>query len=93
MKSVLDLTIRKVARKLGVNYPLALMVYRSYWKYIHDTASTASLEEGVGFNIPYIGKLYTNKEKIDNYKKKKDYYDKHVKDKESKAVVLPSDCD
>lgn len=86
----------KVARKLGIPPAMALRVYRSYWKFIHDTVASlpeATMEEGFGFNIPYIGKLYTSKTVIENYNRKQNYYKENVKDKENEADVLPSSGD
>ena len=83
----------KVARKLGIPPAMALRVYRSYWKFIRDTVASlpeATMEEGFGFNIPYIGKLYTSKTVIENYNRKQNYYKENVKDKENEANVLPS---
>lgn len=96
MKSVSSSVAVKVARKLGIPPAMALRVYRSYWKFIHDTVSSlpeATMEEGFGFNVPYIGKLYTNKDKIEKYLRKHKYYEENVKDKENEAVVLPGSGD
>lgn len=49
------------------------MVYNSYWQFIHEHLSTFSLKEmdeqtfnstDTNFNIPYIGKLYADYDRI-----------------------------
>ena len=66
------------------------MVYGSYWKFIKEHIKTLPLEDmdeddfsstATNFNIPYIGKLYTNYNKKVKYNNKLRYYKDNVKDK------------
>lgn len=87
MNSTLSSAITKVAHKLNIPVEQAEAIYKSYWKYIKfqiealdfsnvDEQKLASMR--TNFNIPYIGKLYTNIEKINLINKRA--YDKVKKD-------------
>lgn len=79
MNNTLNSVITQAARKLGVDPAYAKMVYKSYWKFIRESISELDLDNVspddfptliTNFNIPYIGKLHTNYEKIEKYKRK-----------------------
>lgn len=64
---------KKAARELGIPYKDVQAIYSSYWKFIKCSISDLELEgmdeEGfnntdTNFNIPFIGKLYTNYNKV-----------------------------
>ena len=65
----------------------------SYWKFIRETVSSKPIKEiseeefdssNMNINLPYLGKLYADKNKLHNYKKQLNYY-RNVKCKENKA--------
>lgn len=84
------------SKKLGISQTETELIYKSYWKFIKETIHELDLE-GISeqefkecitnFNIPYIGKLYTNYEKIEKYNRKIKYLDKYVKIKRNKTAV------
>ena len=88
--------LEKAARKLGISPKDASLIYRSYWRFVHDTATSMTpenVEEGTFcFSIPYIGKLYTGADKVEAYKRKLEYYRKNVKDKKSEADIPSDTC-
>lgn len=93
MNSTLNLAIEQVARNLSVNKKLVENVYKSYWKFIKNHVASYSLrgmsqEEfesiDTNFNIPYIGKLYIKKDKLERYNNQLKYY-QNVKSKKNKT--------
>ena len=93
MNSVLNSAIEKTSRELCIDRKTIEKVYLSYWKFIKATASgnplkTMPYEEfvnaRVNFNIPYIGKLYADYNKIKSYRKQFNYY-QNVKNKKNQA--------
>lgn len=73
---------------MGISPKLVLLIYKSYWKFIKDSIHGLELEEmtekdfgktPTNFNITYIGKLYTNIEKVQKYKRKLKYLEENDK--------------
>lgn len=96
MKSTLNWAIEQTARKLGLKKEDASLIYKSYWKFIKEKIHELELEDmsekdfqkiPTNFNIPYIGKLYTNYEKIQKYNRKVKYLKDHAKVKDHKTSV------
>ena len=88
MNSTLNWAVDKTSRELGVDRKLALLIYKSYWKFIRETISDLPLDSmsqedfrntTTNFSIPHIGKLYTSKENIEKIKRKQKYIKTHVK--------------
>lgn len=86
----------QTARKLGISPEYALLIYRSYWRFIRDTIESLPIEDSspdgisslrTNFNIPYIGKLYTDKDKVQKVINRQNYIKRHVKVKGDKADV------
>lgn len=101
MNSVLNSALTKVSRQLGVDKHLVTLVYKSYWKFIREYISELDFSDiteeefnaiTTNFNIPYIGKLYTNYDKIQKYNRKINYF-QNVKAKKNKANRLSSVSD
>jgi hypothetical protein len=76
-------------------------VYQSYWKFFHEHVSSITIREmseeefnstTTNFNIPYIGKLYADYNKIIKYKQRLKQYE-NAKGKENKANRLSSVSD
>lgn len=93
MNSVLNWAINKVSRELCIDRKVVEAVYRSYWKFIRQNIESLSLEGlteeeccklPTNFNLPHLGKLYMEYDKIGKYKRKSNYL-KDVKTKENKA--------
>ena len=93
MNSILDLAYRKTARYFSVDPKLVENVYKSYWKFIRETVSSKSIKEiseeefdssNMNINLPYLGKLYADKNQLHKYKKQLNYY-RNVKIKEDKT--------
>ena len=84
----LNLALRQTARKLSIPLELVEKIYYSYWSFIKDTAISLPLKEGIeeelsvhtNFNIPYIGKLYVDYDKVRKYNNQLNYY-QNVKSK------------
>lgn len=97
MNSVLNSALRQVARKLSVDYKLAECIYDSYWKFVREYAESLPLREVTNreeldsivtnFNIPYIGKLYVEYERIEKYHKRLKFYE-NAKAKKNQASGL-----
>lgn len=94
--NVLNLALRQVSRKLSVDIRVVENVYRSYWMFVKDYIThlplkTMSEEEFnstvTNFNLPYIGKLYTNYDKVIKYKNQLKFY-QDVKAKKNQADRL-----
>lgn len=97
MNNTLNVVIRKVARELGIDYKVAEHIYKSYWYFIKNHISSLPLKDFeqtefkntiTNINLPYIGKLYTNQDKIEKYKRQLKYY-RDVKAKKSKTNRVP----
>ena len=82
--NLLNLALKQAARNLSISPKLAELVYRSYWGFIRDYVEnlhirTLSEEEfkevTTNFNIPYIGKLYVDYDKIEKYKRQLKRYE------------------
>lgn len=93
MNSTLNLALRQTARYFSVSPKLVEEIYRSYWKFIKETVSSKSLKEisdeefdssNLNINLPYLGKLYADKEKLNKYRRQLNYY-RNVKIKEDKT--------
>lgn len=93
MNSTLNLALRQTARYFSVSPKLVEEIYRSYWKFIKETVSSKSLKEisdeefdssNMNINLPYLGKLYADKEKLNKYRRQLNYY-RNVKIKEDKT--------
>lgn len=101
MNSVLSSAIQQAASSLRIDRKLAERIYMSYWKFIRESLSSYGPMEDMtreefaslsaNFNVPYIGKLYTDYEKIVKYKRKQKFY-KDVKVKENQASGEPGAC-
>lgn len=98
MKSVLRQAYRKASVQLGIPEKTIELIYRSYWGFIKNHLRELNLQSmtkddfktiPTNFNIPYIGKLYTNYEKKLSIKRKLE----HVRVKENQANVQPGSCD
>jgi hypothetical protein len=96
MNNTLNLALQKAARNLSVDSKLVESVYKSYWYFIKTHVSSLPLREmdqeefdstATNFNIPFIGKLYTNYKRIEGYRKQLKFYE-DVKTKENKANRL-----
>ena len=96
MNNTLNLALRKTARNLSVDQKLVEAVYKSYWLFIREHISSLSLgdltEEEYNstvsnVNLPFLGKLYVDYNKLSKYQKERKLY-KDVKAKESKANRL-----
>lgn len=82
MNNSLNSVIQKTSRNLCLDKKIVEQIYRSYWNFIRNKIEELSLnniteEELVSiesnFNLPYIGKLYVDYEKIEKYKRKLKY--------------------
>ena len=101
MNNSLNLALAQASRKLSVDVRLVEAIYRSYWGFIRNRIEGLSLTTMTedefnsvehNFNIPYIGKLYVDYEKIEKYKRHKNYI-QNVKAKENQADRLPGVSD
>lgn len=93
MNNTLDLALKKASRKHCVDIKLVEMVYKSYWKFVRTYIESLAINDvskeeletiTTNFNLPYLGKLYVDYEKIVKYRKRLNYY-RNVKLKENKA--------
>lgn len=98
MNNVLNSALRKVSRELCIDFKIVDAVYKSYWRFIREQAEsipmrTISKEEFEStihnFNLPYIGKLYVEYEKIENYKRYLKHYE-NARAKKNQANRLSS---
>ena len=94
--SVLNSALRQASRKLSVDQKLVEDIYKSYWNFIKTTISSVPLKEiskeefnstALNFNLPYLGKLYVEYEKIEKYRRRLKYLE-DVKAKENQADRL-----
>lgn len=96
MNNTLNLAIKKVARNLSVDQKLVEQVYKSYWFFIKEHISSLPLRDlsqeeydstVSNINLPFIGKLYVDYNKLAKYHKERKLY-RDVKTEESKASRL-----
>ena len=101
MNNTLNLAIKKVSRNLSVDQKLVEAVYKSYWLFIKEHISSLPLRDLTqeeyestvsNINLPYLGKLYVDYNKLAKYHEERKLY-KDVKAKESEANRLPSVSD
>lgn len=90
----LNLALKQAARKLSIPQELVEQVYKSYWSFVKDTIQNLPLkqtdEEGFGelttnFNIPYIGKLYVDYNRVKRYNNQLKFY-QNVRAKKNQAI-------
>ena len=96
MNNTLNLALKKVARNISVDQKLVEQVYKSYWYFIREHISSLPLRDlsqeeydstVSNINLPFLGKLYVDYNKLARYhKERKLYID--VKTKESEANRL-----
>jgi len=86
----------KASQKLGIDVKIIELIYKSYWKFIKEKIHELNFENiseeefqelTTNFNIPYIGKLYTNYDKIEKYKRKIKYLEDNDKTKRNQTSV------
>ena len=96
MNNTLNLALRKVARNLSVDQKLVEAVYKSYWYFIKNHITSIPLRDLTeeeydstvsNINLPFLGKLYVDYNKLAKYHKQRKLY-RDVKDKESEADRL-----
>ena len=101
MNNTLNLAIKKVARNLSVDQKLVEAVYKSYWYFIKNHITGIPLRDLTeeeydstvsNINLPFLGKLYVDYNKLEKYHKERKLY-RDVKSKENKANGLPGSCD
>lgn len=101
MNSVLKSAFKKASLRLGIPYKDVQLVYSCFWKFIKETLSSLDIEHmteedfktiAVNFNIPYIGKLYTEYNKVEKHKRKKEFTE-HVRVKKDQACIQPGSGD
>ena len=101
MNNTLNLAIKKVARNLSVDQKLVEQVYKSYWFFIKEHISSLPLRDlsqeeydstVSNINLPFIGKLYVDYNKLAKYHEERKLY-KDVKAEENKANRLSSTSD
>ncbi len=101
MNNSLNLALKKTARKLCVDIKLVENVYKSYWCFIKEHIASLPLREMTeeefndtvsNFNLPYIGKLYVDYDKIERYKRQLKFY-QDVKSKGNKTNRLSNISD
>ena len=101
MNNTLNSALRQSARKLSIDVKLVEQVYRSYWRFIREQIESLPLRTMTkeefdlvdhNFNLPYIGKIYVDYEKIEKYRRHLKYI-QDVKSKENKADRQPSISD
>ena len=101
MNNTLNSALRKVARNLSVDQKLVEAVYKSYWQFIKEHVSSLPLRElsqeeydstVSNINLPFIGKLYVDYNKLAKYHKERKLY-RDAEDKESEADRLSSVSD
>ena len=96
MHNTINLAINKVARNLSVDQKLVEQVYKSYWFFIKEHVSSLPLRDLSqeeydstisNINLPFLGKLYVDYNKLAKYHKERKLY-RDVKAEESKANRL-----
>lgn len=83
MNNSLNLALKQASRNLNVDVKLVEKVYKSYWGFIRDRIESLPLKTMTeeefssvdhNFNIPFIGKLYVDYEKIEKYNRQLKFY-------------------
>ena len=101
MNNTLNLALRKVARELCVDQKLVEQVYKSYWYFIKEHISSLPLRDLSreaydstisNVNLPFLGKLYVDYNKLAKYHEGRKLY-RDVKTEENKADRLSSVSD
>ena len=81
--NLLNLALRQAARNLSISPKVAEQVYKSYWGFIRDYVDNLHIrtlteeefkQQTTNFNIPYIGKLYVDYDKIRKYQRQLKIY-------------------
>lgn len=84
MNTTLKQALSLTSRSLSVDLKLVESVYKSYWSFIKTQISCISFVDmsedelcstETNFNLPYIGKLYTDYEKIQKLKRQQNFYE------------------
>ncbi len=83
--------IKIVSLDLNIPEPVIEVVYRTYWKFVRDFFSALPLKEleteeefdalQTSINLPSLGKMYTTWDKIEKYKRRREYADNLFKNK------------
>ena len=101
MNNTLNLALRKAARNLNIDNRIVEQVYKSYWNFIKNHISNLPLRELTkeefdstvsNFNLPSIGKLYADYNKIERYRRQLKFY-QDVKIKKNKTNRKSGSCD
>ena len=101
MNNTLNLALRKAARNLNIDNRIVEQVYKSYWNFIRNYISNLPLRELTkeefdstvsNFNLPSIGKLYADYNKIERYRRQLKFY-QDVKVKKNKTNRKSGSCD
>jgi hypothetical protein len=101
MNSSLNWALRQTARKLCIDVRDVERIYRSYWKFVKEHIASIPLRElseeefnatDTNFNVPYIGKLYVEYDKIMKYNNQLKYI-QNVKVKKSNPDRKPGSGD
>ena len=88
--NVLNSVLKQVSRELCVDLKTVEVIYKSYWRFIRDCCASCNLVEitkeeyestDMNFNIPYIGKLYVDYDKVQKRKNHLKYVRDNVKTK------------
>ena len=96
MNNTLNLALRKVARELSVDQKLVEQVYKSYWSFIKEHITSLPLRDlsqeeydstVSNVNLPFLGKLYVDYNKLAKYHKERKLY-RDAKAKKNKANGL-----
>ena len=73
--------IAKIGEEVGLPIEVVEKVYKAYWKYIRTMIEDLDFSEdklhSYSFNIPSIGKFYTDSNKVKKQKKRYAYNQKN----------------
>lgn len=92
----LNSALRQTARSLSIPQKEVESIYKSYWSFIKEYASNLPLKgmnqeefdsTVTNFNVPYIGKLFVEFEKVKKYNNQLKFY-QDVKAKENQACGM-----
>lgn len=85
--------IKLTALELKLSESVVEVVYRDYWKFIRDTFSNIPLKEvtteeefnqyKTSINLPSLGKMYTTWDKVEKYRRRKQYADNLFKENDT----------
>ena len=83
--------IKLVSMETKIPEPVVEVVYRNYWKFIRDTFEVLPLKTVVSeeefnslktsINLPGLGKMYTTWDKVQKYKRRREYVNKLFEEK------------